>query len=233
MDSAVTVLAPDSEQRILREVLPIWVEEINSQFDSRPSTSRTASLTVLEEITFWRAEAAKLFRVREEVASDKIGKALARYDAKEVREVTVVKNFIVDITARHQEAVSNQDFLGVLEQPVSKIHEVAMEELRQLFDAVYGYVFIIWDSSPFYSSPMLVVRLLQKIGKEIMKRCEKHINVDRVFSGFIISTKKNIDQSILCCEEWKASYASLVQSLRQASQQDGQRYFFLPKMLPV
>ena len=43
---------------------------------------------------------------------------------------------------------------------------------------------------------MLIVRLLQKIGKEIMKRCEKHINVDRVFSGFIISTKKNIDQSI-------------------------------------
>ena len=35
---------------------------------------------------------------------------------------------------------------------------------------------------------MLIVRLLQKIGKEIMKRCEKHINVDRVFSGFIIST---------------------------------------------
>ena len=43
---------------------------------------------------------------------------------------------------------------------------------------------------------MLIVRLLQKIGKEIMKRCEKHINVDRVFSGFIISTKRNIDQSI-------------------------------------
>ena len=43
---------------------------------------------------------------------------------------------------------------------------------------------------------MLIVRLLQKVGKEIMKRCEIHINVDRVFSGFIISTKKNIDQSI-------------------------------------
>ena len=43
---------------------------------------------------------------------------------------------------------------------------------------------------------MLIVRLLQKIGKEIMKRCEKHINVDRVFSGFIIPTKRNIDQSI-------------------------------------
>ena len=46
------------------------------------------------------------------------------------------------------------------------------------------------------------MRLLQKIGKEIMKRCEKHINVDRVFSGFIISTKKNIDQSIKLVESY-------------------------------
>ena len=35
-----------------------------------------------------------------------------------------------------------------------------------------------------------------------MKRCEKHINVDRVFSGFIISTKKNIDQSIKLVESF-------------------------------
>ena len=38
MDSAVNVLTPGSEREILRKVLPIWVEEINTQFDSRPST---------------------------------------------------------------------------------------------------------------------------------------------------------------------------------------------------
>ena len=43
---------------------------------------------------------------------------------------------------------------------------------------------------------LLVVRLLQKIGKELMKKCEVHISVDRVFAGFIISTKANIQQSI-------------------------------------
>ena len=43
---------------------------------------------------------------------------------------------------------------------------------------------------------LMVVRLLQKIGKELMKKGEHHIDVDRVFSGFIISTKKNIEESI-------------------------------------
>ena len=56
---------------------------------------------------------------------------------------------------------------------------------------------------------MLIVRLLQKVGKEIMKRCEIHINVDRVFSGFIISTKKNIDQSI------KYAYIIIIQYLAE------------------
>ena len=43
---------------------------------------------------------------------------------------------------------------------------------------------------------LMIVRLLQKIGKELMKKCEAHIDVDRVFSGYIISTKRNIEESI-------------------------------------
>ena len=58
---------------------------------------------------------------------------------------------------------------------------------------------------------MLIVRLLQKVGKEIMKRCEIHINVDRVFSGFIISTKKNIDQSIKYA--YKLLYSTMLKEI--------------------
>ena len=147
------ILVETNFERLLSEILPIWVEEITSQFDSRPSTSRTASLAILEEINFWRNEASKLYRIREEVGSDKIGKAINKYNAKEVKEVNIVKKFIVDITAKHQEAVSNQNFLGVLENPVKEIHTVPMEDLNELFKNVFTYVFIIWDSSPFYSSP--------------------------------------------------------------------------------
>ena len=135
------------------EILPIWVEEITSQFDARPSTSRTSSLAILAEIDFWRKEASKLYRIKEEVASDKIGKAINKYNAKEVKEVNIIRKFIVDITAKHQEAVSNQNFLSVLENPVREIHNVPMDELNDLFKTVFTCVFIIWDKSPFYSSP--------------------------------------------------------------------------------
>ena len=153
MDSAVSVLDPESSHLILKEILPIWVEEITKEFDSRPTTSRTASLSMLEEIDFWRAETAKLLRLKTEVASDKIGKALKNYNPKEVKEVGVIRTFIVDITAKHQEAVSNQNFLGTLEAPVKEIHIIPMENLRELFKNIFVYVFIIWNNSQFYSSP--------------------------------------------------------------------------------
>ena len=138
---------------VLLEILPIWVEEITTEFDSRPTTSRTASLSMLKEIDFWRAETAKLLRLKTEVGSDKIGKALKNYNPKEVKEVGVIKSFIIDVNAKHQEAVSNQNFLGTLEGPVKEIHIIPMENLRELFKNIFVYVFVIWKNSKYYSSP--------------------------------------------------------------------------------
>ena len=55
--------------------------------------------------------------------------------------------------------------------------------------------YLLFISLYFYLS-LMVVRLLQKIGNELMKKCEAYIDVERVFSGYIISTKANIHQSI-------------------------------------
>ncbi len=55
---------------------------------------------------------------------------------------------------------------------------------------------LIENKCSCYPFRLMIVRLLQKIGNELMKKCEAYIDVERVFSGFIISTKANIQQSI-------------------------------------
>ena len=110
-------------------------------------------MSILSEIDFWRAETAKLLRLKTEVSSDKIGKALRDYNPKDVKEVGVIRSFIIDITAKHQEAVSNQNFLGMLEEPVKDIQTVQMENLRELFKSIFSKVFIIFNNSQYYSSP--------------------------------------------------------------------------------
>ena len=153
MDSAISVLQHESSAKIVREILPIWVEEITGEFDSRPTTSRTSSLAILHEIQFWRAEAAKLLRLKTEVASDKVGSAIKQFNPKEVKEVGSVRSFIIEITQKYQEAVSNQNFLGTLESPVKEIHTIPMENLNELFKKIFSYVFIIRKNSQYYSSP--------------------------------------------------------------------------------
>ena len=153
MDSAVSVLEQESTAKIVREILPIWVEEITGEFDSRPTTSRTSSLAILQEIQFWRAEAAKLLRLKTEVSSDKVGSAVKQFNPKEVKEVGSVRSFIIEITQKYQEAVSNQNFLGCLEGPVRDIHTIPMENLPELFKNIFSCVFIIRKNSQYYSSP--------------------------------------------------------------------------------
>ena len=91
--------------------------------------------------------------MKTEVASDKISKALKNYNPKEVKEVGAIRSFVVDITAKQQEAVSNQNFLGTLEEPVKEIQTIPMENLKELFKNIYVKVFVIWNNSKFYSSP--------------------------------------------------------------------------------
>ena len=91
--------------------------------------------------------------MKTEVASDKINKALKNYNPKEVKEVGAIRSFVVDITAKQQEAVSNQNFLGTLEEPVKEIQTIPMENLKELFKNIYVKVFVIWNNSKFYSSP--------------------------------------------------------------------------------
>ena len=91
--------------------------------------------------------------MKTEVASDKINKALKNYNPKEVKEVGAIRSFVVDITAKQQEAVSNQNFLGTLEEPVKEIQTIPMENLKELFKNISVKVFVIWNNSKFYSSP--------------------------------------------------------------------------------
>jgi hypothetical protein len=46
----------------------------------------------------------------------------------------------------------HQNFLGLLEKPVSRIKEEPMEKLPQLFMTIYMTIFVIWENAPYYNS---------------------------------------------------------------------------------
>ena len=77
---------------------------------------------------------------------------LGAYNPKDVPQVTTIRKYRASIITKHKEAVSNADFLGILEGPVNQIHNVPMEGLPKLFADIYSYIFIIWDNSLYYNN---------------------------------------------------------------------------------
>jgi len=45
-----------------------------------------------------------------------------------------------------------------------------------------------------------------QLSNEIIRRCCKEINLDRIFSGYVQSSVKTLQECISCCDQWKDIY---------------------------
>jgi dynein heavy chain len=48
-----------------------------------------------------------------------------------------------------------------------------------------------------------------KLSNEVIRRCTASINLDMVFDGFVVSSKKSLNESIDCCNSWKEIYSNV------------------------
>ena len=52
-----------------------------------------------------------------------------------------------------------------------------------------------------------------QLSNEIIRRCSKEIDLDRIFDGFVQSSMKTLNECISCCEQWKDIYIHVIQLL--------------------
>ncbi|KAF6038525.1 hypothetical protein EB796_003166 [Bugula neritina] len=70
---------------------------------------------------------------------------------------------------------------------------------------------MIWVNSEFYKTRERLTGLLRKLSNEIIKRCCAEISLDNIFDGYVTSSIRTLEQSIECCEKWKAIYDKTAQ----------------------
>ena len=44
------------------------------------------------------------------------------------------------------------------------------------------------------------------MSNEVIRRCTKEINLDRIFDGYVTSSKQTLNECIESCEKWKEIY---------------------------
>ena len=51
---------------------------------------------------------------------------------------------------------------------------------------------------------------LFQMSNEIIRRCCREINLDKILDGHVISGKKSLNDCIGCCEQWKEIYDRVI-----------------------
>jgi dynein heavy chain len=48
--------------------------------------------------------------------------------------------------------------------------------------------------------------MCEQVSNQVISRCKAHIDLDKLFNGFITSSRKSINECITCCESWREIY---------------------------
>ena len=56
----------------------------------------------------------------------------------------------------------------------------------------------------------IAVYPLFQMSNEIIRRCCREINLDKILDGHVISGKKSLNDCISCCEQWKEIYDRVI-----------------------
>uniref|UniRef100_A0A8C2YNS3 Dynein axonemal heavy chain 2 n=2 Tax=Chinchilla lanigera TaxID=34839 RepID=A0A8C2YNS3_CHILA len=76
---------------------------------------------------------------------------------------------------------------------------------------------IIWVNSPYYNTRERLTSLFRKMSNEIIRLCCHAISLDRIFEGYVSSSKEDLQGCISCCHAWKDHYLRAVQIHTQFS----------------
>nr|KAG5688710.1 hypothetical protein BaRGS_029536 [Batillaria attramentaria] len=105
-----------------------------------------------------------------------------------------------------RQAESNLKFLTVLKDPCHELADAKPADIPRMLPKILNLIRMIWVNSDFYKTRERLTGILKKMSNEIIRRCCRDINLDRIFSGHVLSGKKSLHDCIECCEQWKEIY---------------------------
>lgn len=98
----------------------------------------------------------------------------------------------------------------VLKDPCHELADAKPLEIPKLLPKIIGVIRVIWINSEFYNTRDRLTAMFRKLSNEIIRRCCASVNLDRIFDGYVVSSKKALDESIECCQNWKEIYSNVV-----------------------
>jgi len=204
--SDIEVAAKDKDllQRLESTVI-FWTRQIKEVVSNQESQQSNENLSSpLDEIDHWSTRTNNLDVLYKQLQKPELQKICEVLKASESSYLASFKDLEAKIEEGSLEAADNLKYLRTLSEPCKKIESSEPKDIPGLLPEVLNCVRLIFEMSTHYWSEERMKGLLTKISNQIIKRCRAKINVDDMLAGDVDKCMRDLDESIKCCNEWKA-----------------------------
>ncbi|XP_070849918.1 dynein axonemal heavy chain 2 [Chaetodon trifascialis] len=189
----------------METVMIHWTDQIKELLNDE-EIMMTDNCGPLQEIAFWKSRSAKLLDI-----SQQLKKPAVRH----IQSILHLSNSLYEqrfcklakeIQDCSLQAQSNLTFLSMLKEPCAELAHLKPSQVAPKLRHIVSLIRIIWVNSAHYNTSERIIGLFCKMNNEISRLCFQSISLDRVFEGYVLSSKQNINDCIQCCLSWKEIY---------------------------
>ncbi|MCJ8731422.1 hypothetical protein PDJAM_G00199410 [Pangasius djambal] len=215
------VAARDKELVKRLEVVMIhWTQQIMEVLNIQVAIDAGDTSGLLDEITFWMSRCDDLSGISQQLQKPGVRHIQAILQLCMSSYVQPFCNLAKEIQDGFLQAQSNLSFLCLLREPCEELAQLKPRQIAHKLGHILNLIRFIWMNSPHYNIAARITVLLIKMNNEIIRWCSKEISLERIFQGYVISSKETLNDCIYCCLSWRKRY-QLTSQLHDMHSQEG------------
>ncbi|KAJ8310645.1 hypothetical protein KUTeg_012510 [Tegillarca granosa] len=183
-----------------------WARQIKEVLSTQDAFEMAENSGPLDEIEFWKNRCADLTGISTQLDKPGVKKITEILQMAKSSYVAPFLKLSSEIKEGSRQAESNLKFLMVLKDPCYELSEAHPKDIPAMLPKILNTIRMIWVNSEFYKTRERLTGILKKLSNEIINRCCKEINLDKIFDGYVQSGMKTLNECIECCEQWKKIY---------------------------
>ncbi|KAJ8389317.1 hypothetical protein AAFF_G00121820 [Aldrovandia affinis] len=201
------VAAKDKELVQRMEVVMIhWTRQIKEVLNAQETLEAGESSGPLEEISFWRSRCLDLTGISHQLEKPGVSHVQAILQLCKSTYIPAFCKLTKHIQESSLQAQSNVTFLSLLREPCEELACLKPREVAPKLAHILNLVRFIWINSKFYNTRERLISLFRKLTNDIIRLCCREISLDRIFKGYVVSSKQTLTECIQCCLNWKEMY---------------------------
>ncbi|XP_070711337.1 dynein axonemal heavy chain 2 [Pempheris klunzingeri] len=190
----------------METVMIHWTDQIKELLSAQEIVTMRENCGPLQEIAFWKSRSTKLLDVSQQLQKPGVKHI---HNILQVSKSLYVQRFCKlakEIQDCSLQAQSNLSYLSILKEPCEKLTQLKPSQVALKLQHIVTLIRIIWVNSTHYNTSERITGLFRKMSNEIIRLCFQSISLDRIFEGYVSSSKQSLNDCIQCCLSWKEIY---------------------------